>query len=166
MEKFLNYKLCFVDSDSEYAGDDLTLYFTELDDVTKQWGDDWDDAPYEHNAGTPYENDYSQPEQGVKNGRGIYPKIGIYKIIVTGGYNILTPRSKQLNSPYTVEDINKGVVPWLTIMNKKDKSIYVKAGATLKETLEALGKSQDYINIYFEATDEQYKNYSNIDRND
>ena len=68
MEKFLNYKLCYVDSD-EYFDAPMTLYFTELEDVTEQWGDDWDDAPYEHNAGTPYENDYSKPEQGVKNGK-------------------------------------------------------------------------------------------------
>lgn len=150
MEEFENYKLCFVDSESEYAGDDLTLYFTELDDVTKQWGDDWDDAPYEHNAGTPYENDYNQPEQGVKDGRGIYSKIDIFKMVIQGGYNILTPRSNTINSPYTVEDINKGVVPWLTIITEDDKSIFVKAGSTLKEVLEALKKSRDYLTIYIE----------------
>ena len=161
MEEFLDFKLCYVDDNSEYPGGDLTLYFTELDDVTKQWGDDWDDAPYEHNAGTPYEHDYNQPEQGVENGRGIYPRIKIYTIMVTGGHNIMTPRSKQLNSPYTVEDINKGVVPWLTIMNKKDKAVYVKAGTTLRDTLKALSKAQDYIGVYFEATDDEYKKYLN-----
>ena len=29
------------------------MYFTS--DMTAQWGDDWDDCPYEHNAGKPYE---------------------------------------------------------------------------------------------------------------
>lgn len=160
MEDYLDFKLCYVDS-SEYTGEPMTLYFTELDDVTQQWGDDWDDAPYEHNAGTPYEHDYNQPEQGVKDGRGIYPRIKIYKIMLTGGHNIMTPRTKQLNSPYTVEDINKGIVPWLTIIDKKDKAIYVKAGTTLRDTLKALSKSQDYIGIYFEATDDEYKKYLN-----
>lgn len=160
MEEYLDFKLCYVDS-SEYTGEPMTLYFTELDDVTQQWGDDWDDAPYEHNAGTPYEHDYNQPEQGVKDGRGIYPRIRIYTVVVTGGYNIMTPRTKQLNSPYTVEDINKGIVPWLTIIDKKDKAIYVKAGTTLRDTLKALSKSQDYIGIYFEATDDEYKKYLN-----
>ena len=28
-------------------------YFT-TQPLKKQWGDDWDDAPYEHNAGEPY----------------------------------------------------------------------------------------------------------------
>lgn len=161
MEEFLDFKLCYVDDDSEYTGGNLTLYFTELNDVTEQWGDDWDDAPYEHNAGTPYEHDYNQPEQGVKDGRGIYPRIKIYKIMITGGHNIMTPRSKQLNSPYTVQDINKGIVPWLTIMDKKDKAIYVKAGTTLRDTLKALSKSQDYIGLYFGATDAEYKKYLN-----
>ena len=29
------------------------MYFTS--DMAAQWGDDWDDRPYEHNAGKPYE---------------------------------------------------------------------------------------------------------------
>ena len=33
MEEFLDFKLCYVDDDSEYTGGDLTLYFTELNDV-------------------------------------------------------------------------------------------------------------------------------------
>ena len=149
MEKLLNYKLCYVDSD-EYFDAPMTLYFTELEDVTEQWGDDWDDAPYEHNAGTPYENDYSKPEQGVKNGKGIYPPIDIFKMIVSGGYNIKTPRTGTVNSPYCVEDINKGVVPWLTIMGKDDKAIFIKAGATVKEVIEALKKADTYLEIFTE----------------
>ena len=39
------FKLCYVRHN--------ILYFT--DSFEKQWGDDWDDAPYEHNAGEPYE---------------------------------------------------------------------------------------------------------------
>lgn len=29
------------------------MYFTS--DIENQWGDDWDDRPYEHNAGKPYQ---------------------------------------------------------------------------------------------------------------
>ena len=130
-KKYDNYKLCYVES-SQYPGELITLYFTELADVTKQWGDDWNDRPYEHNAGTPYENDYSQPEQGVKNGVGIYPKIDICQIILSNTWNISTPRMGHENSPYSVEDINRGVVPWLTILHN-NKATYIKAGTTLKE---------------------------------
>ena len=38
-------KLCYVEGN--------IAYFT-TQDLDKQWGDDWDDAPYEHNAGLPY----------------------------------------------------------------------------------------------------------------
>lgn len=153
MEKYYNYKLCYVDSE-EYIGCPMTLYFTELEDVTKQWGDDWNDRPYEHNAGTPYEYDYEAPEQGVENGRGIYPKIDIYKIMIESCYNIMTPRTNKLNSQYSVEDINKGIVPWLTILNKDDTTSYVKAGTTLKETIELLRAGQDNIEIYTLLRDE------------
>lgn len=146
-EKYLNHKLCYVDSE-EWPGSPMTLYFTEFDDISKQWGDDWNDRPYEHNAGTPYEYDYSQPEQGVKNGVGIYPKISIFKMVIMGAYNILTPRTNTRNSPYSVEDINKGIVPWLTITNNKDNTIFVKAGITVKDLLDILKSYEDYIDIY------------------
>lgn len=38
------YKLCYVDNNE--------AWFTS--DFKHQWGDDWDDRPYEHNAGSPY----------------------------------------------------------------------------------------------------------------
>ena len=40
------YKLCYVDRNK--------AWFTN--NFEKQWGDDWDDAPYEHNAGLPYDH--------------------------------------------------------------------------------------------------------------
>ena len=132
------YKLCYVDGNE--------AWFTS--DWKNQWGDDWDDRPYEHNAEPPYEHDYSKPEQGIKDGRGIYPEIDIYKVIVTGAYNILLPCSNTINSPYSVEDINKGVVPWLTILDKDDKPTYIKAGATMEETLKAIKAGREYVDIY------------------
>lgn len=33
--------------------DEPWLFFTSAP-LAAQWGDDWNDAPYEHNAGTPY----------------------------------------------------------------------------------------------------------------
>ena len=38
------YKLCYVDGNE--------AWFTS--DWKNQWGDDWNDRPYEHNAGSPY----------------------------------------------------------------------------------------------------------------
>ena len=138
LKQFENYKLCYVDS-SEYTGEPMMLYFTEQE-LDKQWGDDWDDVPYEHNAGTPYTNDYSQPEQGVKDGVGIYPKIGIMRVYITTDFDVSTPRTGTLNSPYCVRDINKGVVPWISIKRDNKKSVFIKAGTTLKEFLKIYEK--------------------------
>ena len=42
MKKF---RLCYIDQDDEYS-EDLMLYFTEKD-PKEQWGDDWNNRPYE-----------------------------------------------------------------------------------------------------------------------
>lgn len=41
------YRLCYVHGN--------VMYFT--DDIRTQWGDDWDDAPADDNAGPPYEDE-------------------------------------------------------------------------------------------------------------
>lgn len=83
-------KLCYIDPDTH------TAYFTELPltGEGKVWGDDWNDSPYEHNAGTPY--DYSV----------------MLKYSEKNGY-FNEPNYSHLNSPYSVEEINTGHVPWL-----------------------------------------------------
>lgn len=146
---FDKLKLCYIDQSDEYS-EQLELYFTEQD-LDKQWGDDWDDAPYEHNAGIPYEDDYSEPEQGVENGVGIYPKINIFKIFIEPEdwkIHFITPRTGTLNSPYSVKDINKGTVPWLVI--KKDNEVLEKvmAGTTYDEFLFLNNKNRNPIKIY------------------
>lgn len=94
--------LCYVSG--EWA------YFTTLP-LPEQWGDDWNDRPYEHNAGSPYEwrEDYRNPGSGVDyEGR---PPWKITEIAYQG--NFREPREGHFNSPYSVQDINAGAVPWL-----------------------------------------------------
>ena len=67
------------------------LYFTS--DIDNQWGDDWDDRPYEHNAGTPYETHTT-----------------VKKIAFIGYYS--EPCSYHHSSPYSVADINNGIIHW------------------------------------------------------
>ena len=67
------------------------MYFTS--DIENPWGDDWDDRPYEHNAGTPYETQTT-----------------VTTIKFRGHYTM--PCDFYLNSPYSVQDINNGAVPW------------------------------------------------------
>lgn len=167
MSEILDCKLCYVDS-SEYENEPMTLYFTEKD-VNAQWGDDWGDTPYEHNAGSPYEYDYSQPEMGVKDGVGIYPKILIYKIkLVVSQYfpKLYTPRTNLLNSPYSVEDINKKIVPWITIEHKDGSKIFIHAGMTVKEFLNLMGNYKDSIDLYIPYTEDLMKYLENRKRDD
>ena len=88
--KFQNedFKLCYVDSNN-------TAWFTTqpLTGPNKQWGDDWDDSPYEHNAGEPY---YEKEHEFVRLG--------------VEGFR--TPA--HLGFRCSVEQINAGMVAWLT----------------------------------------------------
>lgn len=80
-------------------------YFTTLQDVTRQWGDDWNDIPYEHNAEEPY----------PWNDRRGVPRYEISKFPFECSH-LLTPPdflNYTNNSPYSVEMINRGDVPWL-----------------------------------------------------
>lgn len=138
MKKF---RLCYIDQDDEYS-EDLMLYFTEKD-PKEQWGDDWNNRPYEHNAGTPYTDDYSQPEQGVKDGRGIYPQIEIKKVYIEPGdwrTDFITPRTGCTNSPYSVEDINHGAIPWLVIKVEDKVQATFGPETTYEEFLEKARK--------------------------
>lgn len=98
-----DFKLCFVE--------DNIAYFTNQS-LSKQWGDDWNDAPYEHNAGTPYEN--------LRN--------RILRVYYEA--RLTTPAYHQ-HSGYSVEDINKKKAPWLIWNGKEKARLY--AGATLGE---------------------------------
>ena len=67
-----HFQLCYVercsqldirDKDEERTHQGLRLFFTNAD-LTKQWGDDWNDAPYDCNAGWPYDDTSTQDEDG------------------------------------------------------------------------------------------------------
>ena len=103
-----NLKLCYVDPP--------WAYFTSQD-LDKQWGDDWNDAPYEHNAEEPY------------TGEGWE--------IVKVAYNcdLRTPAHNYLNSPFSVEQINAQQVPWLWTW---DNAVTIHAGASLDGFVKAI----------------------------
>ena len=109
------FKLCYVQNN--------VLYFT--DDFEHQWGDDWDDAPYEYNAGEPYEwaDDWT-PEQNRKHGHA-----HIRYIAYVNGYGVCEPKDSYCNSPYSVEAINKGAAAWLY----HETAGGLRAGATMEE---------------------------------
>lgn len=117
-------------------------YFTTRS-LDEQWGDDWDDAPYEHNAGEPYPAslhyvtfsggkrvDGSDYTDGVPNWR-IY-----YVLFAT---ELQQPQEGHCNSPWSVADINALRVPWLA---SEDGTVAIMAGITLtdfRRAIEATG---------------------------
>lgn len=112
------FRLCYVDGH--------VLYFT--DNFSGQWGDDWDDAPYEHNAGEPYELVDGEDDQGRAN-------CGHIRFLAfKPTYEVRLPCTGHLNSPFSVERINRGAVAWLYC----DEAGGLAAGATMDEAAEWL----------------------------
>lgn len=108
--------LCYVDGP--------WAYFT-TQKLSKQWGDDWDDAPYEHNAETPYEPHLPRDVDAAGN-----PLWEITKVAWDGPF--IEPSDGHLNSPYTVRQINAGAIAWLRTAHM-DKIVCIQAGVTLTE---------------------------------
>lgn len=111
--------LCYVDG---------WAYFTTCP-LDKQWGDDWNDAPYEHNAGRPYE---------WREGVDLAP----YKVFRLGFYaDYQTPGEIAYgNSRYSVEQINARHIPWLTpYYNDKAEPIF--AGETMRQFVDKIQAS-------------------------
>lgn len=114
-----SFKLCYVVNNM--------LYFT--DNFENQWGDDWDDAPYEHNAGTPYEIIKELKDNKHR---------GNLRYIVYVDLDVKQPCDYYgSNSPYSVEMINKGAIPWLSSVKYGN----ISAGTTIDEVKKWLKKT-------------------------
>lgn len=118
-----NLKLCYVNGP--------WAFFT-TQELKYQWGDDWDDAPYEHNAGTPY----TYGDHDAKDGRQPWE---ILKIAVEGPLNTPSDFASGGNSPYSVNDINAGAVAWLATDKWAKEKVVIPAGCDV-ETFKALVK--------------------------
>ena len=111
-------RLCYVE--------DQCACFT--DNFEEQWGDDWNDAPYEHNAGWPYAaTEDRDPRQGEGH---------ITRVYFEGPFN--EPHFDYNNSPYTVEQINQGEVPWLKASFFTSHDISIMAGTSVRDFIAAV----------------------------
>jgi hypothetical protein len=102
-----DYKLVYVSREGE-------AYFVTHD---RPWGDDWNDAPYEHNAGPPY---------------------GEFVRVQLPLWYVRLPCTGFVNSPYSVEQINAKGIPWVTFDADDEMRYGLCVGATLRQCLEAL----------------------------
>jgi len=127
VDALVSPRLCYIDG--------CWAYFT-TQPLGKQWGDDWDDAPYEHNAGTPY------------GPRGDERPWEIIKVAFEA--DLQTPADFAAgNSRYSVEDINQKAVAWLASPSWSKDKISIHAGATVEEFCAAI-KSVDG-DVYFKG---------------
>lgn len=106
-----------------YADDEFAYFTTQK--LEKQWGDDWDDAPYEHNAGTPYDD-----KNSVEDWK-------IFKVLFPSSFSTPVEYLKMLNTPFSVKQINTGVVAWLW-----DGYTSIYAGCTYKEFIKKIKQDE------------------------
>lgn len=132
--KYKDYKLCYVDRFTEGLA-----WFADCD-PEGVWGDDFNDAPYEHNAGHPYSYRYKDGEKH---------DVDFIYIHYSGSY--LTPaQHAQGNSRYSVEMINLKHVAWLTVdqwVSNPANYPPIFAGATTQEFCDTILKTGGM--IYF-----------------
>lgn len=132
-------KLCYI------AG--AWAYFTTqaLADVI---GDDWNDVPYECNAGAPYEwGKYDQ-----EKGRAPWQ---IVKIAYDSPTLETPAQMCASNSPYSVDRINEGIVPWLTSYSRSGPTIKIMAGCDIWEFTEKVIASGGMVYWPFDKIAEQ-----------
>jgi hypothetical protein len=127
--RFLDVKMVDVPNPDYIEGSqELYAYFTPVP-LQEQWGDDWDDSPYEYNAGAPYDHgaDYKETE------------ILILPFAVSGAWDIVKEPKDWggINSPWSVEDINRGVIPWL-YLEKGETWRTIHAGIGVEEFIRKL----------------------------
>lgn len=108
-------------------------YFT-TQNLDEQWGDDWNDAPYEHNAGMPYVPRSDIGREGYEVWR-----------VRTNNY-LVEPKEGHLNSPYSVESITREKrAPWLRTPGWDERNIEVWAGASFEEFRDAIEETDGVI---------------------
>jgi hypothetical protein len=119
-------KLCYIEEN--------WAYFTSKE-VSEQWGDDWDDAPYEHNAGTPY---------------GFYRQQDNDGIVIRVAFEVdqmERPCDGTINSEYSVEQINAGEVPWLRSESWAKHDIRIFAECNLLAFIDKIEELNGYVYI-------------------
>ena len=97
-------KLCFVENN--------VAYFTNN---PNQWGDDWNDKPYECNAGFPYK------DEGFE----------LVSISFNSNYNYIEPKEYFYSNKFSAEEINCKFIPWLIPEDVKYAPIF--AGESIKD---------------------------------
>ena len=142
--KYPEYKMENIQNPDYVPGEkELYAYFTPIE-LSEQWGDDWNDAPYEHNAGSPYDDIIVETEE--KNGLKFATKVEHYGIIMipfaVKSFYYKLPKDYDYcgNSNFSVDMINSGAVAWIydPADGKMKNMTSIHAGCTIYEFLQKL----------------------------
>ena len=133
----------------------LSAYFTPLA-LEDQWGDDWDDAPYDCNAGSPY--DHMHNEKGEWED---FEMLEVLFYLPKQHMDIKFPCDYGCgNSPFCIRDINAGAVAWIYYRGKEGKSskgaVAIHGGCNPAEFMERIRVIQDAVGPYDPDDEEEY----------
>ena len=123
------YKLCYIDGQKAW-------FTNDFDHVE---GDDWDDKPYEHNAEPPRDHWSEMIEDNPDPWKRKWKQHPIELATLyfeTNDWSERRPCDGHWNSPYSVDDINKGAIAWL----HTDK-FNIHAGTTMKDFIDIITKN-------------------------
>lgn len=134
----LTLKLCFVKRNF--------AWFTSCP-VSFQWGDDWDESPYEYNAGEPYA--HHETKDGKKQDHTVV------KVYWEAPY--VTPDALDEKSKWSVKSINRGNIAWLSSSSWSDQELSpIHSGTSLEDFIKHIQSAggEVFIPIYekLEAT--------------
>jgi hypothetical protein len=130
--------------DFDTRGNVIRLYFGD-DNDKKYWGDDWDDTPYEHNAGTVYEKYIVD----IKEYAFLYD-YGVFEPASDWHYNG--------NSPFNKEDMKKGKCPCIIIKKTNNwDDCYCKHLGNKKNNILKI-----YFNDDFNVIDNKIKKFGGV----
>lgn len=123
--------LCYVHEPWTSTETNRVAYFT-TQRLDQQWGDDWNDAPYDCNAGRPYtwrRTRYAKQPDGAHSWEpNPHPSWQVFEAEFTGPFD--TPAGVAFNTPYCVQDINSGKIPWLWTCPDDGEPVVINAGVT------------------------------------
>lgn len=105
------------------CGNVIKLYLG-ADDCEDYWGDDWDDAPYEHNAGRVY-SEYIQ---------------SYVEFAFPLKYDICEACNGYFNSPFSKEDMKNREVPCLTISTEMSDCTEIKFKIYFGDNIDEISK--------------------------
>lgn len=125
--------------DFDTKGNVVRFYLGD-DNCNDYWGDDWNDAPYEHNAGSVYD-------------RYITKYIDMYFPFDS---LVLEPQDdwrNNCNSNYSKEDMKKGYVPCIIVVPSE------LAGETYDDTFGYWVGSKNIEKFYFNDSEQKLKEF-------